>query len=142
MPKKTNQSAGTQSWCAKLRRLTTVSATICRCQGQVPHGIPMTCNADAPIRPTINESDPNLFGEPESSPPRSQNGLAVRPSVFNKRTSFNHHLNPAGTPSWWPLNTSPVPFSTQPYLQPNDAPYSGSKEIAKRVGRSTGLHPH
>jgi hypothetical protein len=81
-----------------------------------------------------------LFGEPESSPPRSQNGLAVRPSVFNKRTSFNHHLNTAGTPSWWPLNTSPVPFATQLYLQPNDAPYSGSKEIANSVGRSTGLH--
>ena len=142
MPKKTNQSAGTQSWCAKLRRLTTVSATICRCPGQVPHGISMTCNADAPIRPTTNQSDPNLFGEPESSPPRSQNGLAVRPSIFNKRTPFNHHLNPAGTPAWWPLNTSPVFFATQLYLQPDGAPYSGSKEIANSVGRTTGLHRH
>ena len=133
---------GTQSRCAKRRRPTTVSATIRRCPGPLPDGMPMTCNADAPSRPTINQSDPHLFGEPESSPPRSQNGLAVRPSVFAKRTPFNHHRNPAGTPSWWSLNTSPAPFATQLYLQPDDAPCAGSKEIAKSVGRSTGLHRH
>ena len=108
----------------------------------LPNGMPTTCNADAPDRPTISQSDPHLFGEPESSPPRSQNGLVIRPSVFNKRTPFNHHLNPAGTPSWWPLNTSPAPFATQLYLQPDDAPCGGSKEIAKSVGMSTGLHRH
>ena len=104
--------------------------------------MPTTCNVDTPTRPTINQSDPHLFGEPESSPPRSQNGLAVRPSIFAERTRFNHYRNLAGTPSWWSLNTSPAPFATQLYLQPNDAPYSGSKEIAKSVGRSTGLHRH
>ena len=102
----------------------------------------MTCNADAPARPTISQSDPHLFGEPESSPPRSQNGLAVRPSIFTECTPFNHHLNPVGSPSWWPLNMSPVLFATQLYLQPDDAPCGGSKEIAKSVGRSTGLHRH
>ena len=117
IPKRRIQG-GTQSRCAKRRRPTTVSATIRRCPGPLPDGMPMTFNADAPARPTISQSDPHLFGEPESSLPRSQNGPAVRPSIiFTECTPFNHHFNPAGLPSWWPLNTSPVLFATQLYLR-------------------------